>query len=119
VGSDNLPMLLALVLSSITSGILITLFGYYTPAVWLSTVLMTIGAGLMSTFTPNTGHAKWIGYQILYGFGLGCGTQGPVMAAQTVLELKDVPIGTSIQVFTQTLVRPFDPSLQIALLLAG
>ncbi|KAJ7347241.1 major facilitator superfamily domain-containing protein [Mycena albidolilacea] len=102
-GIDNLPMLLALVLSSITSGILITLFGYYTPAVWLSTVLMTIGAGLMSTFTPNTGHAKWIGYQILYGFGLGCGTQGPVMAAQTVLELKDVPIGMSIQVFTQTL----------------
>ncbi|KAJ7836244.1 putative efflux pump antibiotic resistance protein [Mycena olivaceomarginata] len=68
---DNLPMLLALVLSSITSGILITLFGYYIPAIWLST-------------------AKWIGYQVLCGFGLGCGTQAPVMAAQTVLKLKDI-----------------------------
>ncbi|KAJ7347238.1 hypothetical protein DFH08DRAFT_936825 [Mycena albidolilacea] len=102
-GLDNLPMLLALVLSTITCGVLITMFGYYTPAIWLSTVLMTVGAGLILTFKLNTGHAKWIGYQVLYGFGLGCGARAPVMPAQTVLELKDVPIGTSIQIFMQTL----------------
>jgi hypothetical protein len=89
-------MLLWFVLFTVTSGVLITMFGYYIPAIWLSTVLMTVGAGLISTSKPNTGHAKWIGYQVLYGFGLRCGTQAPVMAAQTVLELKDVPIGTSI-----------------------
>jgi hypothetical protein len=30
--------------------------------------------------------------------------QAPQIAAQTVLELKDVPVGTSIQMFSQTLV---------------
>jgi hypothetical protein len=70
---------------------------------------MIVGAGLISTFKPNTGHAKWIGYQVLYGFGLGCGTQAPVMAAQTVLELEDVPVGMSIQIFMQTLVWYFLP----------
>ena len=37
-------------------------------------ILMSIGAGLITTFTPGTGHAKWIGYQVIYGLGL-CGGQ--------------------------------------------
>jgi hypothetical protein len=65
---------------------------------------MTIGAGMISTFKPDTGHAHWIGYQVIYGFGIGVGMQAPMIAAQTVLELKDVPVGTSIQMFAQTLV---------------
>lgn len=34
---------------------------------------MPIGAGLITTFTPTTNHARWIGYQVIYGFGLGLG----------------------------------------------
>ncbi|KAJ7823614.1 MFS transporter [Mycena olivaceomarginata] len=102
-GIDNLPMLLSLVLATMVSGGLVTAWGYYTPFIWLSTVLMTIGAGMISTFKPDTGHAHWIGYQVIYGFGIGVGMQAPMIAAQTVLELKDVPVGTSIQMFAQTL----------------
>ncbi|KAJ7645389.1 MFS transporter [Mycena rosella] len=102
-GIDNLPMILSLVISSLLAGIFITIFGYYTPFVLLSTVLMSVGAGLLSTLTPSTGHAHWIGYQIIFGLGVGFGMQQPVIAAQTVLELTDVPIGTSIVMFMQTL----------------
>ncbi|KAJ7275515.1 major facilitator superfamily transporter [Mycena haematopus] len=102
-GIDNLPMILSLVLASILSGVLVTTFGYYAPFFLLSTALMTIGAGLMSTFKTDTGHSKWMGYQVIFGFGIGFGMQGPLIAAQTVLELKDVPIGTSINMFLQTL----------------
>ncbi|KAF7340067.1 Major facilitator superfamily transporter [Mycena venus] len=102
-GIDNLPMILSLVISSILAGALVTTFGYYTPFILTSSVLMTVGAGLISTFKTNTGHAHWMGYQVIYGFGIGFGMQGPMIAAQTVLELKDVPVGTSINMFLQTL----------------
>lgn len=102
-GIRNLPMILSLVLASIVSGGSITALGYYTPFVYVSTVLMSIGAGLISTWKVDTGSAKWIGYQIVFGLGIGCGMQQPLIAAQTVLPLKDVPIGTSIINFSLTL----------------
>ena len=44
----------------------------------------------------------WVGYQILYGFGLGA-FQAPNMAAQTVLPRNEVSIGASLMLFAQTL----------------
>ncbi|KAF7374341.1 Major facilitator superfamily transporter [Mycena sanguinolenta] len=102
-GIDCLPMILSMVLASLFAGGLTTAFGYYTPFILSSSVLMAVGAGVLSTFKTNTGHAHWIGYQVIFGFGFGLGTQGPLMAAQTVLDLKDVPIGTTINNFLQTL----------------
>lgn len=102
-GIRNLPMILALVVMSLISGGLVTYFGYYTPFMIASSVLMAIGVGLLSTFEVDTGHAKWIGYQIISGFGIGLGMQQSLMAAQTVLHIDDVPVGTSLIMFLQTL----------------
>lgn len=102
-GIRNLPMILALVLMSIGSGVAVTLLGYYTPFMILSSVLMAIGAGLLSTFKVDTGSPQWIGYQIIYGFGVGFGMQQSLIAAQTVLHIDDVPVGTSLIMFIQTL----------------
>lgn len=96
-------MILALVIMSIASGGAVTALGYYTPFVIASSILMAIGAGLISTFEVDTGNAKWIGYQIVYGFGVGFGMQQALIAAQTVLHLDDVPVGTSLIMFMQTL----------------
>ena len=102
-GIMNLPMILGLVVMSIASGGAITAIGYYTPAFYASSVLMSVGAGLLTTFETTTGHSKWIGYQIIYGFGVGFGMQQPLIAAQTVMHLDDVPIATSVIIFAQTL----------------
>ncbi|KAF7331034.1 Major facilitator superfamily transporter [Mycena venus] len=102
-GIDNLPMILSLVISSLIAGVFITVVGYYTPFMILSSVLMGVGSGLISTFGVGTGHAHWIGYQIIYGLGVGFGMQQPVIAAQTVLDLQDIPTGTSVMMFAQTL----------------
>lgn len=64
---------------------------------------MSIGVGLISTFEVSTGHAMWIGYQALYGFGVGFGMQQPLIAAQTVCALEDVPTATAIINFSLTL----------------
>lgn len=102
-GIMNLPMVLGLVIASITAGILTRKLGYYTPWMLLSSILTPIGAGLISTFTPHTGHAKWIGYQALFGLGFGAGTQQPSVAAQTILPRKDVSTGAALMMFFQTL----------------
>ena len=102
-GVRNLPMILGLVILSIISGVAITLTGYYTPFMIVSSVFMSIGVGLLSTWSVSTGHSQWIGYQALYGFGVGLGMQQPLMAAQTVCKLEDVPTATAIINFTLTL----------------
>ncbi|KAI8945529.1 MFS general substrate transporter [Xylaria longipes] len=102
-GIRNLPLLLSVVVASIIAGGLITAFGYYTPFMIIGTVLAAIGGGLMTTWTPHTSTAQWIGYQILFGIGVGASLQQPLIAVQTVLDIKDVPVGTSVITFMQTL----------------
>lgn len=102
-GIRNIPMILGLVIFSMVAGIVITKVGYYTPFVLTSSVLMSIGAGLLSTLNVDSGHSKWIGYQIIFGAGVGFGMQQTLIAVQTVLPKKDVPIGTAIMMFCQTL----------------
>jgi hypothetical protein len=68
-----------------------------------SSVVASVGVGLLSTLKPNSSPAHWIGYQIIFGLGVGSGMQQPMLAAQIVLELKDVPVATSILMFAQLL----------------
>lgn len=77
--------------------------GYYTPFGIVGSCIMSIGAGLLTTLEVNTGKGKWIGYQVLFGFGMGLNFQVPNLAAQTVLPIKDVPIGSSLVFFCQLL----------------
>ena len=92
-----------MVAASIIQGGAITAIGYYAPFMILSTIFMSIGAGLLTTFQPDTASAKWIGYQVLAGIGLGLGMQQPNIAAQTVLSKQDIPIGVSLMFLAQSL----------------
>ncbi|XDG06459.1 hypothetical protein ABKA04_006074 [Annulohypoxylon sp. FPYF3050] len=98
-----LPLILSTVVGSLSSGVVISRVGYYTPFFYLSSILMPIGAGLMTTFTPTTGHPKWIGYQIIFGLGLGFGAQQPLNVVQTVLERPDIATGSAVVMFTRFL----------------
>jgi len=68
-----------------------------------SSVITATGAGLLSTLKPESNHSMWIGYQALTGVGIGLGMQQPLIAVQTVLDISQVPIGTSVIIFVQTL----------------
>ncbi|KAK7419760.1 hypothetical protein QQX98_003132 [Neonectria punicea] len=102
-GIHLLPMVLSLVVASILTGVLTTRIGYYTPFLILGICIASVGAGMMTTFHVNTSVGEWIGYQIMYGFGLGACFQAPNMAAQTVLPRNEVAIGASLMLFAQTL----------------
>ncbi|OJI88495.1 hypothetical protein ASPTUDRAFT_61116 [Aspergillus tubingensis CBS 134.48] len=102
-GIHLLPTIIPLVVASIVTGQLISRIGYYTPFLIFGVCLTSIGAGLITTLDVNTPEAKWIGYQILYGYGLGSSTQINNIAVQTVLPRKDVAIGASLMFFGQQL----------------
>ena len=102
-GIMSIPMVLGLVVFSLLGGVGMTVFGYYVPFFYLSTIFSAVGAGLLSTFTTTTGHSEWIGYQVIYGAGIGLGFQLAIIASQVVLSLEDVAVGTVVMMFCQTL----------------
>ncbi|KAI0112741.1 MFS general substrate transporter [Hypoxylon sp. NC0597] len=102
-GIRTLPLVISLVVASMSSGIFIYRVGYYTPFIIIGVCFMAVGAGMLNTLQVDTSIAKLVGYQILYGFGLGWVAQMPNLAAQTVLPKPDIPIGTSLMFFSQLL----------------
>ncbi|CAK5272638.1 unnamed protein product [Mycena citricolor] len=102
-GISTLPMILSLVFASISVGVVIAQVGYYAPFMIASTIIASVGAGLITTLGVSSGHTKWIPYQVIFGLGLGLGLQQPSLAVQTVLDMIDVPSGTAIIMFSQTL----------------
>ncbi|KAJ7089045.1 major facilitator superfamily domain-containing protein [Mycena crocata] len=102
-GIDNLPLILSLVITSIVAGGIIVQIGYYAPFMIASSIVTAVGTGLLTMLTVDSKSSKWIPFEIVCGIGAGMGMQQPFLAAQAVLPLVDVPIGTSIVMFSQTL----------------
>lgn len=100
-GVHLLPMVIPLIISTVATGQLVSRIGYYTPFLIFGVCLASIGSGLLTTLEVDTSAGMWIGFEILYGFGLGCCAQAPNMAAQTVLSREDVAIGASLMFFGQ------------------
>lgn len=98
-----IPMILAVVIFSLLSGLMITLWGHYVPLFYISAICSAIGAGLLTTFLVGTESPQWIGYQVLYGTGIGIGFQLAVIACQVVLDTDDLPLGMALVVFFQSL----------------
>ncbi|TEY31533.1 hypothetical protein BOTCAL_0795g00020 [Botryotinia calthae] len=102
-GIELLPLLISTVMSSIVTGGLITVIGYYTPVMIFCMILFAISSGLITTFSLTTPFASWFGFQIITGIGIGVGFQGGVLVVQTVVPLADVPVGTACVSFFQSL----------------
>lgn len=102
-GIQLLPLLLPTVISSAVLGGVVAKVGYYTPFLIVSTAIFAIGTGMLTMYSVNISDAKWIGYQILAGTGVGAGFQLPLAAVQTVLPQDDIPVGSACIVFSQNL----------------
>ncbi|KAL1896746.1 hypothetical protein Sste5346_004378 [Sporothrix stenoceras] len=98
-----LPMLLGMLVATVGTGFTVSRLGYYTPFLWVGSCLSVVGAGLLTTLKVDSPSSHWIGFQVVYGLGLGASTQAPNMAAQTVLPKADVAIGASLMFFGQQL----------------
>ncbi|KAL2819304.1 major facilitator superfamily domain-containing protein [Aspergillus cavernicola] len=102
-GISTIPMVLSLVIMSVLSAAFTQRIGYYVPSMLIAPVLCSIGGGLLSTLSASSNHRSWIGYQVVFGLGIGCGFQTSNLAAQAVLPRVDVPIGMALMFFMQQL----------------
>lgn len=102
-GIKILPLLLATVLCSVMSGVIITAIGYYNFVIIPCMILYTVGTGLITTFDIGTPLREWFGFQVLAGLGIGAGFQVGILVVQTVLPQAMVPVGTACVQFFQAL----------------
>ncbi|PLB49099.1 major facilitator superfamily transporter [Aspergillus steynii IBT 23096] len=98
-----LPTELGMVIFSLIGATLVTVTGYYTPFIVISPVLFSIGTGLLSTLTPTSGTASWLGYQILMSAGAGLGAQNAYMVAQVGIPPSDSIMAITMISFVQLL----------------
>lgn len=61
-----------------------------------SALLMTAGAALLYTLDVHSSRARYIGPQVLLGFGLGLGNQVPMTTVQGFSKPEDVANSTGI-----------------------
>jgi hypothetical protein len=103
--------------------LLVNKIGHYIPVALFAAVLLSVGSGLIATFTPGTSTGKWIGYQILYGAGRGLGLQmvswilpslvpvytwlmiyprQPLLAVQNTVPPQQLPLAMALTIFSQS-----------------
>ena len=102
-GIRTIPYLASIIFSSIVAGAGVTKLGYYKPFMIIGSCIFTIGAGFLYTLKVNSSTGTWIGYQLLAGFGAGCGIQMPFIAVQVVLNNKDMASGNALAIFFNSL----------------
>ena len=100
-GIDTIPLIVANNVASLTSGILTTKFGTYIQYFYGCSILTSIGGGLITTWQVDSPSSKWIGYQIMSGFGTGLALALPQVVVQPDLSPQDIPIGISMTIFFQ------------------
>jgi hypothetical protein len=95
-GVRNIPLIALFSISTFASGLAITKTGIAAPLLVVSSVVVTISAGLLYTLDVGTSTGKWVGYQMLAGFGYGMGLQIPVIIAQAFAAPTDIAPVTAI-----------------------
>ncbi|RYP44830.1 hypothetical protein DL768_008750 [Monosporascus sp. mg162] len=101
-GANMLPQILTNMIVTITTGALVGRLGYYLPFALASGVFTSVGAGLITTLTPTSPTAQWVGFQIVQGIQ-GLGFQIPVLAVQNGVRKEEVSVATALVVFSQNL----------------
>ena len=95
-GIYYLPLILINTIGILIAGSLTKKIGTNMPWIWSSSILMSIGASLLTLLRVDTNTAHWVGYQVLFAIGSGLGLQQPFLMAQIVLPLEDVGPGTGV-----------------------
>ncbi|KAF9985956.1 hypothetical protein BGZ65_009290 [Modicella reniformis] len=101
-GLELLPLIAGLLISSITSGFMVTKWGQYRPFIWIGLALSTTGTGLLTLLNQDSSSGMIIGFLFINGIGLGLSMQTVVLAIQSAVETKDIAVATANATFFRT-----------------
>ncbi|KAF9911200.1 hypothetical protein EC991_004424 [Linnemannia zychae] len=101
-GLEMLPLVAGMLISSITSGNMITRWGHYRPFIWLGFTLSTTGIGLLTLLKVDSGRGPQIGFMLMIGLGLGMSIQNIMVAIQSAVTMKDIAVATANTTFFRT-----------------
>ncbi|KAH6984361.1 putative MFS transporter [Ilyonectria sp. MPI-CAGE-AT-0026] len=102
-GVNSIPFLAFFALGAMVSGAAIGKTRHLQPYQLLSALLMTAGAALLYTMVVDSSQARYIGPQVLFGFGLGLGNQIPMTAVQGFSKPENVANSTGIMLMCQSI----------------
>ncbi|KAI8804931.1 major facilitator superfamily domain-containing protein [Cladochytrium replicatum] len=102
-GIKTVPLMGALIFSSIASGILISRGVSIRLFVVLGGVLMTVGHGLLTLMDENLDYWKAALITVVFGISVGCLMQTRTLAVQAAVPPKMIAIATGLSTFAQML----------------
>ncbi|KAI0506312.1 putative MFS transporter [Xylaria bambusicola] len=102
-GVNLLPFLALFALGAVISGAAVGKTRYLQPFELISALLTTAGVALIYTLEVDSPKARYIGPQILAGFGLGLGNQIPITAVQGLSRPQDMTSSSGIVLMMQAL----------------
>ena len=94
-GLQILPLMVGLLITSISSGQIISRTGIYKPFPIAGTAVMVIGLALLSTMTARTTRLEASAFMFVLGLGLGSVMQVLVLAVQNAVDYQDLGVATS------------------------
>ncbi len=98
-GLRILPLMLGMLLASVTSGRLVTRWGRYKIFPIVGTALMTLGAWLLSLIDASTNSWVLALYMFVFGVGMGLVMQVLVVAVQNAVSYEYLGVATSSATF--------------------
>jgi EmrB/QacA subfamily drug resistance transporter len=94
-GLEILPLMGGLLITSISSGQIISNTGHYKVFPIAGTLVMVVGLGLLSTMDAHTSTLQASGFMFVLGLGLGSVMQVLVLAVQNAVDYHDLGVATS------------------------
>jgi EmrB/QacA subfamily drug resistance transporter len=110
-----LPMLGAMLVTSMVSGRVTTSTGKYKIFPVVGSVLMIVGLYLLSTMDTGTSRVTSGVFMAVVGFGMGCLMQITMLVAQNSVEMKDMGVASSTSTLSRTLGSSFGVAIMGAL----
>ncbi|KAG0003606.1 hypothetical protein BGZ80_011082 [Entomortierella chlamydospora] len=101
-GLEMLPLIVGLLVASISSGFMVSKWGRYRPFIWVGLALSTTGTGLLTLLSEDSSRGMEIGFLFLNGFGLGFSMQTTMLAIQSSVVPKDIAVATANSTFFRT-----------------
>jgi EmrB/QacA subfamily drug resistance transporter len=110
-GLELLPLMVGLLVASITSGLRITATGRYKRFPVAGTAITAVALGLLSTLGADTPYWRTALYMLTLGVGIGLVMQVIVLAMQNSVDPRDMGVATSSATFFRSMGGTFGTAI--------